>query len=289
MSVEIFKAVTQGEAKQAQYNTGSLLGHFEKRKNKMGGEHMFIFVKPGSQVIVGNKYLPQQVISGPARVLLLGRRLHGQLNTGPRWLTLTSQELVTAGQVPVIFCISCTWSRNLAGFSGSQLYCAVQMADEQLEAAIRKNLEVAAAYYASFYQVEALVARPEADQQQIRLITANRRHLAQGLTAGMKQRLGGVGLVMGKLEVSVVLPERLQREVEDLWRLHTYNGHMPQLTQLRLARALAQGRVTINLIDPVPTDSSMDPVLGDYFAWPAIEAATTERLKIKGPAHPTCE
>jgi hypothetical protein len=190
---------------------------------------------------------------------------------------------VAADQVPVVFCICCNWSRNLAGFTGPQLYAAAQVTDENLEAALRKNLEMAAAYYASFYQVEALVAKPDTDDQQLRVIKSNRRHLAQCLIAEMKKRLGGLGLLIGKLEVSVVLPERLQREVEELWRLDTYNNRMPQLTQLRLARAMAQGRVTLNLIDHTTADGARNYTLGDYFSWPSVDAPGSESSSINGP------
>lgn len=101
---------------------------------------MRIFIEPNTQVVIGDKHLPQRVVNGPAYVWLVGRRVHSRVSTLPQWLTLTSPECPTATQEPVTFQIACKWSRNLTGFTGHQLHAAARVSNETLESLLHKHL-----------------------------------------------------------------------------------------------------------------------------------------------------
>ena len=243
---------------------------------------MKTFIKPNTQVVIGNKNLPQRVISGPCSVFLVGKQVHCQFSLIPQTLTFTTQELPTATQIPVTFQIICDWSRNLAGLSNQQLCNAINVSNEKLEPILRQNLETAAKRYAGAYPVDLLIATPETNEQQLALIKRNRRRLTLCLLAEIKKRLGGLGLIVNELSVNITLPIHLQREIEDMWRLQKHRDHIPDLTDLKLADAIARSQPAIKLI----MGSLLEGKLKDQdILGPIIEATPIYREGFKENGH----
>ncbi|MBN1995303.1 MAG: hypothetical protein JW953_21625 [Anaerolineae bacterium] len=243
---------------------------------------MKTFIKPNTQVVIGNKDLPQRVVNGPCRIFLVGKRVYSQMSIIPQTLTFTSQELPTATQIPVIVQITCDWSRNLANLTDQQLYNAVNLPNEKLEPVLRQNLEIAAKRYVSSYPVDELIATPEVDKWQLTFIKHNHRHLTHCMLDEINKRLGGLGLIVNELSINITLPTYLQREMEDIWRLQKHQDHIPGLTDLKLAQAIANSQPIIKLI----MGSLLEEKLDDYdMSGPIIEAASIYREGFKGNGH----
>jgi hypothetical protein len=192
---------------------------------------MRVFVKPGYQLVIGNRNFPKQVISGPRHIFLFGRQIYGQFSTIPQQLILTSPELPTATQVPVICHLVCTWSRNLADLKREHLYAAPYVSNDDLTVCLREGLALALAYYLSFFPAEALVALPTTDEPQVTTVKRCHHRLAQCLADDMKQRLGSLGFVIKSLTVNITLPVRWHPDIEALWLLQHCQRHRLNLPQ----------------------------------------------------------
>lgn len=175
------------------------------------------FIEPGYQLVIGNRNLPKSVITGPRSVFLFGRRVYGQFSTCSQQLILTSPELPTATQVPVICQVVCTWSRNLANLKKQQLYAATYVSNDDLAVRLRESLSLAIMYYLSFFPTEAVVSLPADDNQQIIAVKRRHRQLARCLADNMKQGLGNLGLVIENLTVNITLPARWYPDIEAIW------------------------------------------------------------------------
>ncbi len=209
---------------------------------------MSIFIAPNTQIAIGNKNLPKEVFCGPGRIFLFGRRIHRQISTVPQILNFASSELPAADQLPIVVKINCLWSRNLTELNNQQLCTAVGISNDRLGNILRKNLEIAAAEFVSHYPKSELVSTPETIAQNLITINTHRRRLANSLLDEMKKQLGGLGLTIINLTTNFILPARLQKDVEDAWRLQKHQSHISDLTQLKLARAIDEGQPNLNLI-----------------------------------------
>lgn len=226
---------------------------------------MSTFIESNTQAVIGNKYLPQRVIQGPAKVFLWRRRVFGQFSTIPQWLTFTSQELITVTQIPVIFQIDCNWSRNLLNLNQEQLLSAMNVSNAHLEVILRKNLELQAKNYVSHYRIDDLVATYETNDHQLTITKHTKRHLESSLLEDMKKSFRGFGLLINKLAIIITLPDRLRQEVEYLWRLQKCQGQMDNLTDLKLAEAVTKSQPTLNLLIsklPEKINNHYGPVAG---------------------------
>ena len=214
------------------------------------------FVEPNSQVILGsfmgNHDLPTEVISGP-NYFFNRRPIFGKIITTPQWLTLTTVELPTLTQLPVMGQMDANWSRDVRDFTPEQLYKAAQIPNDKLAQILRNNLELFTKQFVSRQLLEDLVATPETTRQQHGTIARNRELLTNYVSNEIKKRLGGLGLVLHTLELNLILPIRAQREIEDMWQLQQMERHQPALTERSLARALEHSQPTIlmgQLSDP---------------------------------------
>lgn len=212
------------------------------------------FIELSTQVVIGSKYVPKEVICGPRSVLLWKwQRIHCRVSTIPRWLSFTSQELLTTSQITVVSQMDCLWQRDLSQLNRLQLQAATRVTNVELEMSMQKLLELKAKHFVSRYRVGDLITTYEADERQ--LTTTMRYHfrLKCCLLADIKEQLGSLGLVIKDLNINVTLPDHLRRELEALWRLEQFRGLTADLTELNLAEAIGNGQ-PVNLLLSKSTD-----------------------------------
>lgn len=216
------------------------------------------FIPVGTQMVVGNRDLPERVVKGPHHLFLIGKREHGRFNTIPQWVTFTTPDLLTSTHLPVIFQIDCNWQRDLSHLNRTQLQAAVGVTNVQLEALIRKILEIEAKHYASHYPANDLIVTSEKAEPQLAHLRHQRQRLTYCLIDDLKRSLGGLGLVVNQLKLNITLPDRLRQDLEYLWRLQHYQGQIPHLTDLKLAETIGNGQPNINLLMSKPLERTED-------------------------------
>lgn len=226
---------------------------------------MSTFVTSGTQMVIGSRDLPKKVITGPRRFWRWRQRIHCQVSTVPKWSTFIFEEIITVTQTPVTLGINCNWARNLANLPTERLTSAVGVSNEALEAMLRKNLGIIAQSYVSYHRVSDLVGGLEITDQQLITIQQHRRRLANTLKGEMKQRLGGLGLVINQLEVNLTFPARLQQDIEDLWHLQKLQLNLSDFQTLKLAQTMAKSQTTINMLVGLPsiptTTNRLEPII----------------------------
>lgn len=222
------------------------------------------FVEPNSQVVVGNLFsdtdLPKEVVSGPNYVFGQ-RRVYCTISTKPQWLTFLSKEAPTATQIPVQFEFDCNWTRNLMGLSREQLFNISGLSHGVIEGILQSNIERFARYFVGRYPAQELVATPETTGPELSLIKRNQTLIHDYLLHEIRERLGGLGIRVNSLEVTISLPARLQREIEHVWQLRQSESHLSALTELNFAQAIAQSQPTFNFIASDTSDEKDQPHL----------------------------
>lgn len=206
------------------------------------------FVEPNTQVVIGNligdQDLPKEVVTGPSYILPQ-RQIYCTVSTVPQWLTFTSREASTITQLPVLFEMDCNWQRDLSGFGPTQLFKASRISNETLATILQDNLTRFASHFVSQRNVAELVATPESSGPQLSNVERNSRLLSQYVLTEVTKRLSGLGLAVNSLKIQTSLPQRLQREVEELWQLQQSERYNIMRTERNFGRAMEHSQPTV--------------------------------------------
>ncbi len=209
------------------------------------------FVEPSTQVVVGNLWgdtdLPKEVVNGPSH-LFSWRRVYCTVSTKPQWLTFVSKDAATATQIPVMFEFDCNWARNLSGLSSEQLYNAASISNAKLETILQNNLERFARHFVSRRAASELVATPDTYGAMLTTIKRNQTLIVDYVKEEISKRLGGLGLRLNALELTVMLPYRLQRDIETVWQLQQAEAYIPAMAERNFAQAMGQSAPIFNFV-----------------------------------------